>query len=166
MEKENAALADEIKVLEDASAQKNNQEQGEESETSQEVDWLLNVTNALNPSDGYEEKFAETMSLRGRSFSKGFIMHYWGGGEGVEFYLGGKYKTMSFKLGHLDDSDKSSIFTLHYTLDGTPQESISMKSEDPVQEKTIDLNNADYIKFSWDNDKGYSEYGMADITVQ
>ena len=145
------------------------QEQNEE-ETKEEGGnggSLLNVAKTINASQGYEEMKVGTMSLRGENYGNGFILHYYGEGatDGVEFKLGKKYQTMSFDIGHLDESDKEGVFTLTYSLDGEVQQEISIEPENSVQHIEIELKNADIIKFNWSNTRGFAEYGVANVMV-
>ena len=126
---------------------------------------LLSVAKVINACKGFEAKETGTMSLRGEDYANGFILHYYNNTEGVEFKLGGNYSKMKFKLGHLDETDKQGTFTLTYFLDGEVQPTITIQPEDPVKEEEIDLKNADILKLNWSNDKGYAEYGVAEVMV-
>lgn len=169
---DNENLQEEIqKLKKDIEESKKNQgtlSNQNQIETDGEKKALLDVAKTINACSDYEERKVEPMSLRGEDYSNGFILHSYSSGkeEGVEFKLGKKYRTMSFDIGHLDESDKKGTFVLTYYLDGQVQEEISTEPEMPVQHFEIDLRNADIIKFNWSNTKGYAKYGVANVMVE
>ena len=158
-----------IKEINDLKKQINQGETDEEGGRQQGEEGkyvsLLSVAKIVDPCNGFEEMSNKTMSLRGDDYTNGFILHYYNNTEGVEFNLGNKFSKMKFKIGHLDETDKKGTFTLTYSLDGEIQSNISMQAEDPVQEIEIDLKKAKMLKLNWSNDKGYAEYGMADVMI-
>lgn len=127
---------------------------------------LLEVSKALNACGGYEEKNGEAMSLRGEDYANGFIMRYYDIEEGVEFKLKKKYSTLSFDLGHVDESDKYGKFVLTIFADGEQVKMITRNPEDPVKHYNIPINKADIIKIMWEPQNGYTEFGMANIKVK
>lgn len=127
--------------------------------------YLLDVTKAINLCYAYEEKRGETMSLRGRTYSNGFIMSY-GGEDGVEFNLKKKYNTISFDIGHVDDTDKQGKFSVSFYFDGNFYKTISMKPEDPVKHYDININEAEIVKIAWESIDGTTSFGMANVKVQ
>ncbi|MBS7007383.1 NPCBM/NEW2 domain-containing protein [Anaerostipes sp.] len=166
--KENAKLEQENNELKKASnkIQRNDANKIPISKTSNNKQlYLLDVTKAINSCYAYEERRGETMSLRGRTYSNGFIMGN-GGEDGVEFNLKKKYNTISFDLGHVDDTDKQGKFSVSFYSDGNLCKVISMKPEDPVKHYDVNINEAEIIKISWESIDGFTTFGMANVKVQ
>lgn len=134
-------------------------------ESSSEGSSLLEVSKAMNACGGYEEVRDSTMSLRGTNYSDGFILRYSNRDEGVEFKLNKKYDTLSFDLGHLDESDKEGKFTLIIFADGKQEKVITQNPEDPVTHYDVSINKADIIKIEWSPER-YADFGMANVKVK
>lgn len=158
---ENAELKKENKQLKEDS--NNNTVDSKKSKDSERSS-LLEVSKAINACGGYEEVRDTTMSLRGTNYSDGFILRYSNRDEGVEFKLNKKYDTLSFDLGHLDESDKEGKFTLIIFADGKQKEVITQNPEDPVTHYDIKIQKADIIKLEWAPER-YADFGMANVKV-
>lgn len=111
---------------------------------------------------GYKQE--NSFKMANETYSNGFMLNT-GSRSYAVFNLGGKYESMEFDLGHVDETDMHNAEFEIY-LDGEFVESIVVNSEELPQHHIINLNGAKQMKImSVDEAFWYPDYGFANVML-
>ncbi|MCD8390922.1 MAG: hypothetical protein LUD03_03680, partial [Firmicutes bacterium] len=109
-------------------------------------------------SDSYLKIEGETFQMAGNTCSNGIVLN--GNNSYVLINLEGKYSTLDFDIGHVDDSDMK-MSTITFFIDGQEVQSIDVDPEALPQHVTLPLNNGYILKIQesceWGPKIGLSE---------
>lgn len=126
-----------------------------------EKTYLLDICQPYEESQ-FEDSMNKSFTVHGKNYSKGFILY---SAEGqVNFNLDGKYQTLKFDMGHIDDTWAGKI-TLTPYLDDKALDTIIMDSEDLITPVIIPLKNALRLKLVWTSDF-QAAYGCANAEIE
>lgn len=116
------------------------------------VENWLDVCGPYDYKNGEEYRLTDNkyFTMSGKKYTNGFILKASTTGAGKSygealFNLDGKYKSVSFTTGHIDDSHKLNA-TLNIYLDGIIAYTKELKYDDVAQKVTIPVNNALQMK--------------------
>lgn len=98
-----------------------------------------------------ESKGEDYFTMAGKKYTDGMVAYdSWADGSSINFNLDQKYTDLSFKFGHLDDTNMNSC-TLTIKLDGYVEREIFINAEDYPIDVEIDVSNALQLRFELDN---------------
>lgn len=116
----------------------------------------------------YKEKKYDKFNMSGKEYSNGFVMEINFSDDCMtNFNVAKKYNTLSFDLGHIDDT-KLGPLVLHIYMDGEKIQTINCEASEPVKNYTVELKKGELLKFVWE--KGdiahhNTSYGIANIKL-
>lgn len=127
------------------------------------------VTYLTDVCQPYEKRFFSTpttVMMAGKTYAHAFTLELgsWGSSGYALFNLDGRYSTLEFDLGHIDDSYMGNGGNYHFYLDGKLVKTITVDPEALVKHYKIDLNNALQMKITTEDVDGV--YGFANATIK
>ncbi len=135
-----------------------------------------NVENWLDVCGPYQYKNGEEyrltdnkyFTMSGQKYTNGFVLQPGGTSTGSNkaealFNLNGKYKSISFTAGHIDDTGLSNV-ELNIYLDGIIAYTATLRYDNVAQNITIPLNNALQMKIEVVGSEyhGFARYGFSE----
>ncbi|MCD7773465.1 MAG: NPCBM/NEW2 domain-containing protein [Ruminococcus sp.] len=139
----------------------------QEKVESETPTYLLDVCMPYS-SDGFTEyTLGETFSMGGVEYTNGFTIYEYGN---AVFNLGGDYESVSFQLGHVDETDNVDVVVKIY-CDGVLKETYKPKAENLSVKKKIDVTGVSQLKIvieeADDNDDWWGQsYGFGNVIVK
>lgn len=127
--------------------------------------YLLDVLTPYSNSQYKAYINGETMQMGGNAYTNGFTLtaHY-NTGNAV-FNIDAKYSTLSFMVGHIDNTDKKDV-TIKIYCDGILKKEFNMSAEQLPQKITLDITGVKQLKFEVVNSDYRPYYGFANVTVK
>lgn len=145
-----------------------------------EVDWEGNTktvyigkipgkvaANYLEPYQGtdysyYSGDSANYFSMMGKKYTQGLFLRGWNGASGL-FNLDGKYASIEFDLGHIDNDGAGSA-TIYFYVDGKLVQEIEVSGEMQTKHISIPVNYGLQLKIEKGNfDYHNAVYGLANL---
>ncbi|MCL2461261.1 MAG: stalk domain-containing protein [Defluviitaleaceae bacterium] len=131
--------------------------------------YMFDVIQAYDPvnSWGYQEN--TSFKMLGDIYTHGCSMDLtWGGAHAI-YHLGGKYKTITGTIGHIDSSG-TAFGTWDIYLDGTLYKEYKLTADMIPQNITIDVTGVQILKFTLsEHNNGsdfYGVYGIGNVAIQ
>ncbi len=128
-----------------------------------------NVANWLNECAPYQYKECKEYRLTdnaffkmsGNKYTNGYTMYLWNPSRTAEalYNLNGKYNSVSFTVGHVDDTTRANA-KLNVYLDGIIAYSKDMKYDDLAQKVTVPLNGALQMKIELVSEEPLNTYDI------
>ncbi len=125
--------------------------------------YLLDVLTPYSSSDYKAYINGETMQMGGNAYTNGFTLTPWSGTGNAVFNIDAKYTTLSFIVGHIDNTRKESA-TIKIYCDGILKKEFSMNAEALPQKITVDITGVKQLKFEMSTYE--ADYGFANVTVK
>lgn len=129
--------------------------------------YLLDVCKPYS-SYWYDEYIAgETFTMGGKQYTNGFVLGTAPSTSGYAlFNIEGNYNTLSFKIGHSDESDMNDTDVKIY-CDGVLKETYTINCETLPQTISIDITGVKQIKIEACNASDWNtRYGFGNVTVK
>ena len=112
----------------------------------------------------YLLKDAKYFEMAGTKYTNGFALH--DGGKYALFALNGKYKEITFTLGHVDNTGMTA-FSVQFYVDNVLVKEFTIQPEAMPQKVTVPLNNGLQLKvFTPDSVDGHPYVGLGNITIK
>ena len=125
----------------------------------------VDLIDICPPYESEQYEAPTTFYMAGEMYSRGFILDSTGDGSLALFNLGGKYDTLEFDLGHIDQTGRHDA-TIEIYLDGEISQIIEAKADALPQHITVNLHNAFQMKITVRNGSHYiSKWGFANTML-
>ena len=132
------------------------------------VENWLDVCGPYQYANGEEYRLAENkyFTMSGEKYTNGYILSHttYSGVAEALYNLNGKYNSISFTVGHIDNTDKKNA-TLNIYLDGIIEYTTELKYDDVAKNITIPLNGALQMKIELCKEPGDglgAKYGFSE----
>ena len=137
-----------------------------------QVTYLTDVLDAF--SSNYYEKYTtengKSFNMGGSSYTNGFVIGGYNGSNGEAiFNLNGNYKTITFEMGHVDNSNsRQKASSLQIYIDDKLVEEYEIEYDDLPQKVTLPLNNGLKLQIKRINCNGIyvADVGFGNVTLQ
>lgn len=133
--------------------------------TAQTPVYFLDVCKPYSKDDYYYTEYVngETFLMGGTSYTNGFTL---GGTNNAIFNLNNQYKSLSFLVGHVDETDMGDAQIKIY-LDGVLKKEYNASAEALPQKMTIDLTGVNQLKIEvTDTNNWFPKYGFGNMIVK
>lgn len=137
--------------------------------TAQTPVYFLDVCKPYSKDDYYYTEYVngETFLMGGTSYTNGFTLGVTlGGTNNAIFNLNNQYKSLSFLVGHVDETDMGDAQIKIY-LDGVLKKEYNASAEALPQKMTIDLTGVNQLKIEvTDTNNWFPKYGFGNMIVK
>ncbi len=128
----------------------------------EKADWL-DVCAPYQYKEGKEYRLEDNafFTMSGKKYTNGYTLYLWNAYKTAEalYNLDGKYQSVSFTVGHIDDTTRANA-TLNVYLDGIIAYTKELKYDDIAQKVTIPLDGALQMKIELTSDEPGNTYDI------
>lgn len=109
--------------------------------------------------DIYSNDAAEHFTMMGKSYTQGFTSFY--DNSYALFNLDGRYASIEFDVGHVDNGNFGGNSTLHILVDGKPVQDIELTGDMQTKHVSVPVNYGLQVKFA--REGTYGLFGVANL---